>query len=148
MPFAATRMDLQIVILHEGNQRKDCFNCYIPDVQLEWLAKDIDATDKRCFIFTHAATLFLYIGEFYTFSFKAITNRNIRITILLIVFCLFFVVGLFSFVFLLLSSFVFDNFSNMLVLLFPVFLFIVRLSLVITMRLTYNHLYMCQYNLS
>lgn len=50
---------------HEGNQRKDCFNCYIPDVQLEWLAKDIDATDKRCFIFTHAA---LAVGDWVVYN--------------------------------------------------------------------------------
>jgi len=32
----------------------DSFNCYIDDQQLDWLAKDLDATDKRCFLFTHA----------------------------------------------------------------------------------------------
>ena len=32
----------------------DGFNCYLDDRQLEWLAKDLDATDKRCFLFTHA----------------------------------------------------------------------------------------------
>ena len=36
------------------NYHKDFFNCYIPDFELEWLAKDLDSTDKRCFIFTHA----------------------------------------------------------------------------------------------
>jgi len=36
------------------NYHKDFFNCYIPKFQLDWLAQDIDSTDKRCFIFTHA----------------------------------------------------------------------------------------------
>ncbi len=36
------------------NYHKDFFNCYIPKEQLDWLARDLDATDKRCFIFTHA----------------------------------------------------------------------------------------------
>lgn len=42
------------------NYHKDFFNCYIPSFELEWLAKDLDATDKRCFIFTHAT---LSVGE-------------------------------------------------------------------------------------
>lgn len=38
----------------KDNYHKDFFNCYIPSFELEWLAKDLDSTDKRCFIFTHA----------------------------------------------------------------------------------------------
>ncbi|MBE7042602.1 MAG: hypothetical protein E7399_03805 [Ruminococcaceae bacterium] len=53
---------------HEGNQQRDCFNCYIPDAQLEWLAGDIDSTDKRCFIFTHAA---LAVGDWVVYNLHA-----------------------------------------------------------------------------
>lgn len=42
------------------NYHKDFFNCYIPDFELEWLANDLDSTDKRCFIFTHAT---LAVGD-------------------------------------------------------------------------------------
>lgn len=44
----------------EGGQyidynKNNCFSsCYISDEQLKWLAQDLDATDKRCFLFTHA----------------------------------------------------------------------------------------------
>jgi predicted phosphodiesterase len=38
----------------KNDYRKDFFNCYIPDFELAWLEKDIAATNKRCFIFTHA----------------------------------------------------------------------------------------------
>lgn len=43
-----------------NNYRDDFFNCYIPPAQLDWLAADLDATNKRCFIFTHAT---LAIGD-------------------------------------------------------------------------------------
>jgi len=43
-----------------NNYHNDFFNCYIPPAQLDWLAADLDATDKRCFIFTHAT---LAIGD-------------------------------------------------------------------------------------
>lgn len=36
------------------------FSCHISSEQLEWLRKDIDSTDKRCFVFTHAA---LAVGD-------------------------------------------------------------------------------------
>lgn len=35
-------------------KNNDIFNCFIDDAQLEWLKNDLDATDKRCFLFTHA----------------------------------------------------------------------------------------------
>ena len=41
---------------YDGNI-KDFFNCYISQEQLDWLAADLDATDKRCFLFTHATLL-------------------------------------------------------------------------------------------
>ena len=44
----------------DNNYHKDFFNCYIPTEQLEWLAADLDATDKRSFIFTHAT---LAVGD-------------------------------------------------------------------------------------
>ena len=39
-----------------GGYRKDFFNCYIPDFELEWLKQDLDATNKRSFIFMHATS--------------------------------------------------------------------------------------------
>lgn len=36
------------------NYHRDFFNCYIPDFELKWLADDLEKTDKRCFVFTHA----------------------------------------------------------------------------------------------
>jgi len=33
---------------------RSLFSCYVSEEQLEWLKKDIDSTDKRCFVFTHA----------------------------------------------------------------------------------------------
>lgn len=47
------------------NYHKDFFNCYIPPEQLDWLAKDLDATDKRCFLFTHAT---LAIGDWTVYN--------------------------------------------------------------------------------
>ena len=47
------------------NYHTDFFNCYIPDFELDWLAKDLDATDKRCFIFTHAT---LEIGDWVVYN--------------------------------------------------------------------------------
>lgn len=37
------------------NRRRDFSNCHIPKSQLDWLEADLKATDKRCFIFMHAA---------------------------------------------------------------------------------------------
>ena len=48
-----------------SNYHSDFFNCYIPDFELEWLAQDLDATDKRCFLFTHAA---LEIGDWVVYK--------------------------------------------------------------------------------
>lgn len=50
------------------NYHKDFFNCYIPDFELEWLAKDLDATDKRCFLFTHAT---LALGDWSVYNIHA-----------------------------------------------------------------------------
>lgn len=47
------------------NYHQDFFNCYIPSFELEWLAKDIDSTDKRCFIFTHAT---LSLGDWTVYN--------------------------------------------------------------------------------
>lgn len=49
----------------KNNYRRDFFNCYIPPFQLEWLKKDIDATDKRCFVFTHAT---LEVGDWRVYN--------------------------------------------------------------------------------
>ncbi|MBE7024751.1 MAG: hypothetical protein E7408_01690 [Ruminococcaceae bacterium] len=43
----------------------ESFNCYIPPFQLKWLAEDLDKTDKRCFIFTHAA---LCVGDWVVYN--------------------------------------------------------------------------------
>lgn len=40
--------------------RAEFFSCHVSAEQLEWLKADIDATDKRCFVFTHAA---LAVGD-------------------------------------------------------------------------------------
>jgi 3',5'-cyclic AMP phosphodiesterase CpdA len=48
-------------------RRHDFSNCYMNPEQLDWLAKDIDATDKRCFIFMHATC---EVGDF------GIINKN------------------------------------------------------------------------
>lgn len=50
------------------NYHTDFFNCYIPPFELEWLAKDLDATDKRCFIFTHAT---LAVGDWVVYNIHA-----------------------------------------------------------------------------
>ncbi|MBR6748245.1 MAG: metallophosphoesterase [Clostridia bacterium] len=50
------------------NYQKDFFNCYIPPEQLDWLAADIDATDKRCFLFTHAT---LAVGNWVVYNMHA-----------------------------------------------------------------------------
>lgn len=50
---------------HSPEYDTDFFGCYIPDEQLAWLAKDIDSTDKRCFIFTHAA---LAVGDYIVYN--------------------------------------------------------------------------------
>lgn len=47
------------------NYHLDFFNCYIPSFELEWLKNDLDATDKRCFIFTHAT---LAIGDWVVYN--------------------------------------------------------------------------------
>ena len=52
----------------DDNYHKDFFNCYIPKEQLEWLADDIDETDKRCFIFTHAT---LAVGDWTIYNLHA-----------------------------------------------------------------------------
>ena len=44
---------------------RDNFGCYISQEQLTWLEKDIDSTDKRCFIFTHAA---LGVGDWIVYN--------------------------------------------------------------------------------
>jgi len=54
-----------------NNYHKDFFNCYIPTEQLEWLAADIDATDKRCFIFTHAT---LALGDWTVYNLHDFQN--------------------------------------------------------------------------
>ena len=47
------------------NYHSDFFNCYIPSFELEWLKNDLDSTDKRCFIFTHAT---LAIGDWIVYN--------------------------------------------------------------------------------
>ena len=47
----------QYIDYNVDNYHKDFFNCYIPTEQLEWLEADLMATDKRCFLFTHATLL-------------------------------------------------------------------------------------------
>ena len=49
--------------LKEGNvyldyayRTRDFNNCYIPPQELEWLEKDLQSTDKRCFLFMHATS--------------------------------------------------------------------------------------------
>ena len=37
-----------------GSCKQDFSNCYISAEQLQWLANDLAATDKRCFLFMHA----------------------------------------------------------------------------------------------
>ena len=49
----------------------DLFNCYIPDEQLDWLRADLDATDKRCFIFTHAT---LEVGNWVVSNLHRLTD--------------------------------------------------------------------------
>lgn len=53
------------------NYHKDFFNCYIPSFELEWLRADIDATDKRCFIFTHAT---LEVGNWRIYNIHSLTG--------------------------------------------------------------------------
>ncbi len=55
----------EYVDYHHGNYHCDFFNCYIPDFELEWLKNDLDSTDKRCFIFTHAT---LAIGDWVVYN--------------------------------------------------------------------------------
>jgi len=52
-------------------EKNDLFNCYIPDSQLEWLKNDIDSTDKRCFIFTHAT---LEVGNWVVTNLHRLTD--------------------------------------------------------------------------
>lgn len=47
------------------------FSCYIPPEQLEWLEKDLNKTDKRSFIFTHAT---LALGEWTIYNNVAFMN--------------------------------------------------------------------------
>lgn len=47
----------QYIDYNVDNYHKDFFNCYIPTEQLEWLEADLEATDKRSFLFTHATLL-------------------------------------------------------------------------------------------
>lgn len=46
-------------------------NCYIPPEELRWLAADIDATDKRCFVFTHAV---LAVGDWAIYNIHALRD--------------------------------------------------------------------------
>lgn len=48
-----------------GNYHNDFFNCYIPPFELEWLKRDLDSTNKRCFIFTHAT---LAVGDWVVYN--------------------------------------------------------------------------------
>ena len=39
-----------------SNLRRDFSNCHISQEELEWLERDLAATDKRCFLFMHATS--------------------------------------------------------------------------------------------
>lgn len=54
-----------------SNYHWDFPNCYISPEQLEWLKCDIDSTDKRCFVFTHAT---LEVGDWTVYNIHQVTD--------------------------------------------------------------------------
>lgn len=60
----------------KDNYHQDFSNCYIPKFQLDWLEADLNATDKRCFLFTHAT---LELGDWCVYNIHEFGDRIWRI---------------------------------------------------------------------
>lgn len=66
-----TKIGTEYLDYNNDDHHGENFSCYIPPEQLEWLEEDLNKTDKRSFIFTHAT---LALGEWTIYNNGAFMN--------------------------------------------------------------------------